>query len=315
MTDANENTIVQSLQGKRDLQTSLALVPSTKRVVTSIMNPNYVISCISFILCFACASINKTRLCVEYEIPDYWAEEKALSVIPGMTRAHCMTQCVRQPLCRAFNFRPVDGNCRLLPEYLDCRTPNTTVGWLYVSLSTCSQRQPWQSTRPMESGWQWITSENPSVRNGTLQFGRRFASRIHHKGLYLPGWWSPWPRGIFRGAIPHEERRQNCDVGEFLVLPDPARFIWTPVNMRNPAPINAVIGGYAADSTPLYVARRLINSDMMPGFYNAAKKMLVIVYNSYTVYTTGDLLLFVWIAHDCSMHREISTQERRRKWL
>ena len=250
--------------------------------------------CGSALLCISSASISKTRLCVEYEISNYWTDEEAFFVILGVTQGRCMAQCVRQPVCRAFNFRPVDGSCRLLPEYLGCRTPNTTVGWLYVSLSTCSQRQPWQSTCPMESDWQWITSKNPAARTDTVGFSGRYLSRIFYKGVYLSSWWAPWPREIFRGVHPYDSMDVNCDVGEFLALLDAARFSWTAVNIDDPVPVNAVIGGYATDLAPLYVARRRVNGEKIPGFYNATSKMVVIVSNGYRVYTTGDLLLFLW---------------------
>ena len=64
----------------------------------------------SIIVYITAASVYKSRLCVEYEIANYWAKEEALLVIHGLTRGGCMVQCVHQPICRAFNFRPSMSN-------------------------------------------------------------------------------------------------------------------------------------------------------------------------------------------------------------
>ena len=239
------------------------------------------------------ASIYKSRLCVEYEIADYRAKEEALLEINGLTHSGCMVQCARQPICRVFNFRPAYGTCRLHPEFNGCMTPNTTEGWLYVSLSTCGKRPPRQSMRPADGGWRWISTENPKARSDIVELSGRFPCRIFYKGLYLPGWWGAWPApGEFRVSIPHEKRIIRCNIGEFLVLLDPSRFSWTRVDIENPVPTNAVIGGHATDSTPLYIARKLIGTEMMPGFYNAVNKALYVVYYGYREHLPGDLLLF-----------------------
>ena len=261
-----------------------------------IMNIKWVILCGLSLLGFAYASINKTRLCVEYDIPNHWAKDETLLMIVGLTQSRCMATCVRQPLCRAFNFHSTDGTCRLLPKSPSCMTPNITEGWLYVALSTCRKHQPWRAMIPADDGWRWVAlPDNPATRDDIVQFTSRFICRIYHKGLYVPGWWAAQPgQGVFRGAIPQERKRLDCAIGKCLVLLDPSRFAWTPIDIEDHVPGNAVIGGYDADSTPLYIARKLIDSTMMPGFYNAARKMLVIIYNRYSEYTTGDLLLFVW---------------------
>ena len=246
------------------------------------------------------AITNKTRLCVEYEIADHFAQEEVFSVIPGLTQSLCMAQCVRRSFCRGFNYRSVDGICRLHPESPRCMTPNTTVGWLYVALSTCSNRLPWRSTRPIDDGWRWVVTENPSARNDIVRFSGRFPCRIFHKGVYLPGWWSSWPnRGIIRATNPQDKRTLFCRVGdgEFLVLLDPSRFIWTPVDIEDNIPATTVIGGYTTDATPLYVARKLFGPDMMPGLYNALTKKVHVNYNGYREVDPGDVLVFIgwWV--------------------
>ena len=254
---------------------------------------NYAVLNASIIVYITAASVYKSRLCVEYEIANFWAKEEALLVIHGLTRGGCMVQCVHQPICRAFNFRPANGTCRLHPEFIGCMTPNNTDGWLYVSLATCKQHPPWQSMRPADGGWRWISTDNPEARGDLVELSGRFLCRIFYKGLYLPGWWGSWPApGEFRVSIAHEKRIIRCNIGEFLALLDPSRFYWTRVNMEDAMPTNAVIGGHATDSTPLYIARKLIIFEMMPGFYNAVNKTLYVVYNRYREDPPGDLLSF-----------------------
>ena len=282
------------------------------------MGIKHVIMCGLILLHFASASTKKTRLCVEYEIPNYWADEGALLVFCSLKRMHCMARCAHQSLCRAYNFRSTDGNCRLLPESPSCMTPNITEGWLYVALSTCSNHLPRRSTRPADGRWKWITvTDNPKGRSDIVQFSGRFPCRAFYKGLYIPGWWGAWPgQGVFRVALPHEKKKLTCMVGEFLVFLDPAEFVWDPMNNEYPVPANAVIGGYTPEWTPLYVARRLVGSRIMPGFYNAANKMFQISNDGYKEYTTGDLLLNVWRlyyeAHDCSVYHNIKAITARR---
>ena len=265
----------------------------------------FITLCASSLLCLVSATVNKTRLCVEYAVSNHWAEEEALLLVPGLTQSRCMARCVRQPLCRAFNFRSTDGTCRLHPESPPCMTLNTTEGWLYVALSSCSQYQPWHSMRPVDDGWQWITAKEPSVRNDILEFGGRLFCRIFYKGLYLPGWWGKWPPpGLYRVVVPHKKMVIKCMNGEFLVLPNSTRFDWIPVSTY-PFPTNAVIGGYATDLTPLYVARRQYTRlpHPVPGIYNVVTEKFYVVYNGYTEETAGNISVLVpnWYTLLCNL--------------
>ena len=130
------------------------------------------------------------------EIADHLVHEEVFSVISGFTRGRCLAQCVRQPLCRAFNFRSADGTCGLHPESPSWMTPNITEGWLYVTLSPCNHRRPWRPMRPIDDGWRWIVTDDLSARSDIVRFSERFPCHIFHKGLYLPSWWG---RGLIEG--------------------------------------------------------------------------------------------------------------------
>ena len=240
--------------------------------------------------CIAAVSVKKVRLCLEYVIEDYWAGNDALLVELGVTQGKCMTQCARKPPCMAFNFRPVDGNCRLLTAVTTCIKPNTTEGWLYVSLSTCDQHRPWHSIRPAENGWQWVAGDEINTGSNVVAAGHRFLSRVYYKGLYLPGWWSSSAGHIrFRAVLPGGDV-VRCIIGEFLVVSNPGRVQWSPAATNHAILGNALIGGYGPDSTPFYICRKRLNRAEMFGFYNAENQVAYFCYNGYNETMPGDII-------------------------
>ena len=227
----------------------------------------------------AAMNVNKVRLCLEYVSEDYWAGDDALLAKPGMTQGTCMALCARKPPCMAFNFRPMDGNCRLHTPVTTCVKPNTTKGWIYVSLSTCDQRRPWRSLRPAENGWQWIAADERNAGSNVVAYGARFASRVFYRGLYLPGWWANFVEaGVFRAVKPNGGVLR-CKIGQLLVVSNPGRVRWSSVTTNHTVLENGVIGGYGPDSTPLYVSKRQFGSQMLFGFYNACNEIVYFFLN------------------------------------
>ena len=249
------------------------------------------------LFCLAKSSNNKTRLCVEYEIADYMLGEDELLSIRAPTQGHCMTHFVRQRQCMAFNYRAINGKCILYPEWKFLMTANNTAGWLYVSLSECSNQVPWKSQRPKDDGWQWMLAVNPHSINDSIALWDRYVVRVFYKGLYLPGWWRNKPHpGFVRAVLTHERRNVRCDYTvEFLVVSDPSKYIWIPLNTNDPVLTNAIIGGHGPDSTPFYISRNIIIAkvtSMVPGIYIALNKTAFYNYYGYHEVMPMNILVY-----------------------
>ena len=217
----------------------------------------------------------RRRLCVEYEIQDYQSMDEPLQIINDTeTRSRCMTQCVRNAECWAFNYHTDSGTCIVLPA-TGCMTLDRQLGYLYVHLSDCNMVPVREIRRPPDGRWRWVRTDSPASRNDLIKLpGQkiRYAGRVFIDGSYIPGWYlgSKYP---FKGVSPDDLKFRYCpqNTGELLAFNDSSDYRFENFQAGSPVPDSAPVISALPDGTPLYVVRKSFSGapgyDLI-GYYN-----------------------------------------------
>ena len=222
------------------------------------------------------AIIHKRKLCIEFEINDFKHKERPIKMYSTLNKYRCLTFCVHERNCSAFNFRFADGACVLLPALPSpCMSSDTTFGWLYVSLAPCRYQQTWYSRTPEEGPWHWITTNDlrhpdlvASVSNVNVA---RYVTRVNLRGMLVPGWRANFSSSSSFFAIdPLDRSKGKCPVGQYLSWSATAAVgpVWQWIDAGDPVPPGAVIGGYGPKMEPLFVARYTQNTMTPAGYYD-----------------------------------------------
>ena len=230
-------------------------------------------------LAFARGDINKTRLCLQYEIDDYNSSMIPLKTLSGVNRSVCFMECVRHqmvsPPCRAFHFRPVDGICELLPGDIPCMVDNTTPGTTYVHLSECESVAPWRAIKPDHSPIQWITNVEEAFYLRSPLGADRYVIRVLHKGMWLPGFRLLTATSNVAG--PDGVRISCLSNIQYIKSSDPAPYQWIPFAVGDPVPVTAIVSGYWPNATPLYIVHMTstnANGVLYSGYYNEESRLI-----------------------------------------
>ena len=201
-------------------------------------------------------------------VDNYRSDAIVLGAHVGVTQNQCLSQCVRNALCNAFNFQIDGGTCELLSSRLYCMSHKPTNGTMYVELNKCEQYFPRRAFLPPEGNWHWVSNTRKMVDAVPIN-AVKYVSRVFERGMYLPGWWIKTTG--FRVARPYDSSRTLCgkrNHGELLVFP-PGTYRWSDFVAGSPVPVGAVIGGYWIDRSPLYIVMYKENGSACAGYYNA----------------------------------------------
>ena len=83
-------------------------------------------------------SIHKRKLCIEFEISGFKHHGKPIKMSSTLNKHQCLTFCVHERNCSAFNLRMADGACMLLPvSSFPCMSSDTTA----ISTQNLCRRQ------------------------------------------------------------------------------------------------------------------------------------------------------------------------------
>ena len=228
---------------------------------------------LSFSLIFwrsTATALKKRRLCVDVEVENYRSNAPVLGIYSMLIKQMCFLRCMRDASCEAFHFRYQGGVCDLLPKPDSCLGQNITNGTLYVELNTCGLYPPRKAFLPPSDTWRWVSDVTDLTDTVALvSSGTRYVSRVFERGVYLPGWWLGDQYG-FRALRPYNEVTScgsDDKPGELLIFHD-GRYLWSPFTAGNPVPINAVMGGYWMDLSPLYIVKITVSGFMCAGYYS-----------------------------------------------
>ena len=109
---------------------------------------------------FGSESISKVKSCVEYRIKGGRWNHTILETVVNMTGQECLTQCVRDKHCGAYNIWHRHGICDLIPRVDTCGETDIQKGWTFVGLADCGKSMPW-TTRRLD----WTAeSESPCLK-------------------------------------------------------------------------------------------------------------------------------------------------------
>ena len=244
-------------------------------------------------------TVEKYKRCVEYKIPNYQRDDLILEQHASLSLDHCLFQCSRHPPCAATNVHINGTGCELLQASSTCEDTNHVQGWVFVSFSECYGAPPWLTIRPADSGWQWITADDPISQEGLVYMvdwrAHRFVSRVLYRGLYLPGWWKN-DVGRFRTIDPLTNTVIKCaSHGEFLSFTGATNYTWANFTSGDEVPHSAIIGGHGHDAIPLYVVKSVFSGPViLTGYYNPKSQASYMVYFGLQQPTTLQILLHDW---------------------
>ena len=245
------------------------------------------------------SAVEKDRRCVDYEILNYRRHDLVLQQNVSLCRDHCMFKCARHPSCTAINVRINGTGCELLQASSTCQVTNYVRGWVLISLSVCDGVPPWLTIRPADSGWQWITADDPINDEGLMYtidwVAHRFVWRVLYRGLYLPGWWRN-DAERFRTIDPLTNTMvKSVSNGQFISFTRSTNYTWTNYTAGNEVPDSAIIGGYGHDATPLYIVKKEFSgSILIIGYYNPMLGASYMAYGGLQQPANVVMLLHVW---------------------
>ena len=230
-----------------------------------------------------CANTSvKRRMCVDAVVDNYHSDAPVLDTYYMVTQNQCFMQCMRLTECQAFQFRHHDGWCELLPIPEYCLPQNTTQGTTYIELNTCGQYPPRRAFLPPTDNWRWVSpTSDLSDALTMVHWGVvRYVSRVFDRGLYLPGWWKPDSYG-FRAVRPYRDF-VGCDgndkPGELLSL-TVGGYEWSPFTVGDAVPVDAVMGGYWMDLSPLFIVKKSFVGVTCSGYFSTAMEKAYIECN------------------------------------
>ena len=245
------------------------------------------------------SAVKKARRCVEYDILNYRRHDLVLQQHVPLSRDHCMFKCARHPSCAAINVRINGTGCELLQASSTCQVTNYVEGWVLISLSECDGVPPWLTTSPADSGWQWITADDPFSEEGLVymvdRYAHRFVSRVLYRGLYLPGWWRNDGEG-FRSIDPFTNTMVKCvSNGQFISFTGATNYTWVDFTSGDDVPDSAIIGGHGHDGAPLYVVKaEFPGSILIIGYYNPMLRASYMAYSGLKQPAHVAMLIHVW---------------------
>ena len=221
-------------------------------------------------------NIHKRKLCTEFETSAFKHNEKPIKIFSTLNKNQCLTFCVHERNCSAFNFRLADGACVLLPvSSSPCMSSDTTTGWLYVSLAPCRYQPPWDFRAPEEGPWHWITTNDLTRPDLVVSVSStnvaRYVTRVNLRGMLVPGWSANFSSSSsFFAVDPLDHSMGKCPVGQYLSWSAHADVgpVWKWIDAGDPVPPRAVIGGYGPNMEPLFVARYTQNTMTPAGYYD-----------------------------------------------
>ena len=217
--------------------------------------------------------VKKNKLCVQMELEEYHSNNSVIKELITFDKNKCISECVRSGSCRAIHYKPTEKTCELL-EATDsqCMVENVAPGVQFVQLTTCSFQLPVRARRPENNGWRWDTypatmADAVSVRS---PLGRnRYVGKLFYHGMYLPGHRTDTPASA---GLP-DGSNVNCPRDRFqhLIFNASVEYQWVSFFAGDRIPPNAVIGGYWADHSALYVVYVIVGDINMriPAYYNA----------------------------------------------
>ena len=236
----------------------------------------FLISILCFIMGSNCGVIVKNKMCRLYEFNNY--ESNGTTIIKrlnGMTKPQCMLSCVGNNSCTAFHFRAKDGNCELLKTVKECMSHDITMGTTFVQLAKCDGTAPWKVMSQRLEKLQWKDPGDIGGREVVwAKIGQRYVARVLYKGIYLTGFF----RGKTLFVVDMNGKLIRCStLAQVLTCADPSDYSWSEYERGEPIPSSAVVGGYAQDGTPLYVANIKL-TDWKPSYYNARTEKFYVNY-------------------------------------
>ena len=235
------------------------------------------------LLKYICAdTVVKRRLCVDAVVDNYHSEAPVLDTYFMITQNRCFMLCMRLKECQAHQFRHDDGLCELLPTTEYCLPQNVTYGMTCIELNTCGQYPPRQAFLPRTDGWHWVSTTSDLSDALTVgEFGVvRYVSRVFERGLYLPGWWRADSFG-FRTVRPYHVSvvcSSSDKPGEFLNFPA-GGYQWSSFTIGDTVPLDAVMGGYWMDLSPLYIVKKNFGDNTCSGYFSTAMERAFIECN------------------------------------
>ena len=173
--------------------------------------------------------ISKTKFCVEHRIEGGRLNQTVLKIVMNITERECLTQCVRDKRCGAYNIWHENGTCELLPGNDKCGETDKQKDWTFVRLRNCARGVPWTT---MRLDWvaetpcmRWQYVESISECNATYLRApddEYCLALIPQKGLYLPGWYRA---DLFR-YITLDATPAWCRSGYLLEIASNCSVVW-----------------------------------------------------------------------------------------
>lgn len=249
----------------------------------------------------AIGSVQKVKLCVQFEMDPGHADYNILSTKIGLAKGSCFVKCVRHNQCMAFNYREQDGFCELLPAIPSCTEPVDEEGYVFVHLGDCLSHLPPTWGFPTGVNWQWeayINNMDTNTFVPLVSTPTAYVAMVFDKGIYVPGWMRP---GKSIHILSSDGLVVLCPGDVSYVLTFPAgTYNWVPFGAGEILPPNAVTGFWLY-GTPLYVVKaELVATTVtgttvatLSGYYSPVRAEASIIYNGRHHPTTMEMLVHV----------------------
>ena len=155
-------------------------------------------------------------------------------------------------------------------------------GAAYVHLSDCQSVAPWRRLNPSPGSWQCVT--NPVLGSGlpismtSPLGGVRYAVRVLHKGMWLPGW-GQYSKVSVAGP---DGVTFTCQSNiQYITFSDPAHRRWDSFVVGVPVPSAAIVAGYWPNGTPFYILQLAAGpySTVFAAYYDAGSCEIMLRFN------------------------------------
>lgn len=209
-------------------------------------------------------SVNKKKLCVEFRLQSSHGNYSLLQQTATREEHACMLNCIKHPICMAYNYWATTGMCELLPPLPPCSETIHQPESIFVHLAVCNAIPSWEVGRfdwdllGICRGKLWYNDTanwpDDSMLIITDGIHKRVLSASPYKGLYLPRWILK-DEPEFRFATEKGDRKK-CANSYLFINAGHCEYEWLPFTAGEAVPETAVVGGMWMDGSPLYIIRQ-----------------------------------------------------------
>lgn len=284
------------------------------RILTTPLGFLLVCAVVGLSLC----SVNKVKRMVQYRVAAIRIDhDDILDTLSVAKAVECYAACARQPGCLSVNFSSMNRKCELLATYglSTCeKEPPRQTGWEWALILNVPLRveMPWQTVGPRDPSigaecwtWSWYDGSAPIPNDTLILFpdDQLTVGSVFASGRYLPasleitsfqynyGSHSPFPHVTFNTCRPGTGGYVFRNTG--VCTTD-----WLNITIGDPAPENAMVGGFNADGSHVYIAYAEIGPDKLIGGYDPTAKEALLTSSERNLHKTGDLISILLVNED-----------------